>query len=162
MNKVENLQKVYLGQMEVEVVNHYRYLGVILDSNMTFHQHIGNVFKLVAHKLFLLQKCRGFLTQEIALRIYKTKVLPYFDYCDVIYSGVANTLLTKLQRLQNRGLRICLKSPPRESTLRLHLYAQVYHVRTYHVNLAFKLLFGFTSESKNKKVRCPSSKDGNT
>ena len=53
VNKVENLQKVYLGQMEVEVVNHYRYLGVIIDSNMTFHQHIGNVFKLVAHKPLL-------------------------------------------------------------------------------------------------------------
>ena len=142
VNKVENLQKVYLGQMEVEVVNHYRYLGVILDSNMTFQQHLGNVFKLVAHKLFFLQKCRGFLTQEIALRIYKTKVLPYFDYCDVIYSGVANTLLTKLQRLQNRGLRICLKSSPRESTLRLHLYEQVpklmYRRKCHLKNLAFK------------------------
>ena len=139
VNKVENLQKVYLGQLEV--VNHYRYLGVILHSNMTFHQHIGNVFKLVAHKLFLLQKCRGFLTREIALRIYKTKVLHYFDYYDVTYSGVANTLLT-LQRLQDRGIRICLKSPPRESTLRLHLYAQVlklkYRRKCHLRNLAFK------------------------
>ena len=55
VNKVENLQKVYLGQMKVEVVNHYRYLGVILDSNTTLHQHIGNVFKLVAHKRMCLK-----------------------------------------------------------------------------------------------------------
>ena len=57
--------------------------------------------------MFYLYSTAIVLNMRIKILLYKTKVLPYIDYCDVIYSGVANTLLTKLQRLKNRGLRIC-------------------------------------------------------
>ena len=44
----------------------------------------------------------------MALLIYKSMILPYFDYADVIYSKSRSGDLDKLQRLQNRCLRICL------------------------------------------------------
>ena len=38
--------------------------------------------------------------------IYKTMVLPYMDYGDLIYDGADYNALKRLQPLQNRGLRI--------------------------------------------------------
>ena len=40
--------------------------------------------------------------------IYKSMVLPFFDYGDVIIAGAGPRLLGKLQKLQNRCLKICL------------------------------------------------------
>ena len=35
-------------------------------------------------------------------------ILPYFDYCDVVYHGANAGDLEKLQRLQNKCLKTCL------------------------------------------------------
>ena len=43
-------------------------------------------------------------------------ILPYFDYRDVIYSTASQEMLDKLQRLQNRCLKICLNVNNRFNT----------------------------------------------
>ena len=55
-----------------------------------------------------------------ALRVYKTKVLPYMEYGGILVHDTNKTLLTKLQRLQNRGLKIALYSPPRTTIEKIH------------------------------------------
>ena len=61
----------------------------------------------------------------MALCIYKTKVLPYFDYGDVFYIDTHVSATDKWQKLQNRALRICLKSARREPTENLHREAVI-------------------------------------
>lgn len=55
-----------------------------------------------------------------AIRIFKSMVLPYMEYVFFCISPGTDKDLTKLQRLQNRGLRICLRPPPRTPTINLH------------------------------------------
>ena len=69
----------------VHFVGDYKYLGVMLDCRLNFEKHADAIGKLVSHKLYLLGKIRSFLTRQMALCIYKTKVLPYFDYGDIFY-----------------------------------------------------------------------------
>ena len=47
-------------------------------------------------------------------------MLPYFDYGDILYNGAVSKLLDKLQKLQNRALRICLNSVEPLSIKDLH------------------------------------------
>ena len=42
--------------------------------------------------------------------VYQTLVQPYFDYCSQVWEGLGATLCNKLQRLQNRAVRIITKS----------------------------------------------------
>ena len=56
----------------------------------------------------------------MSIQIYKTKVLPYFDYGDILYIGTNGKSLDKLQKLQSRALGICLRSPPRTPVISLH------------------------------------------
>jgi hypothetical protein len=37
-------------------------------------------------------------------------ILPYFDYADIVYDGCVSKIQEKLQKLQNRALRIVLDS----------------------------------------------------
>ena len=60
-----------------------------------------------------------------ALSIYKTKILPYFDYGDVLYRNSDTRNTTKLQRLQNRALRICLEADARTHVSTLHNLANL-------------------------------------
>ena len=47
-------------------------------------------------------------------------ILPYFDYGDVIYNSANKDGLDKLQRLQNRCLKICKNVNIRFNTEELH------------------------------------------
>ena len=113
-----------------------------IDAQMTFQPLAKQVLKQTAHKVFLLSKVRRFLTSKAAISVYKTKILPYFDYGDIFYLSCPGALLEKLQRIPNRALRICLNSAPREPRIALHKKAGVpllYDRRLTHVrNFAFK------------------------
>ena len=52
-------------------------------------------------------------------------ILPYFDYGDVIYMSANQEGLDKLQRLQNRCLKICKNLNVRFETRELHMITKV-------------------------------------
>ncbi len=72
--------KVTLRGMELEVVNVYKYLGVKLDSRLSFAEHISYVQSKTIPKIRVLGGIRPLLDKETALMLYKTLVLPLFDY----------------------------------------------------------------------------------
>ena len=65
-----------------------------------------------------------YLDTATALSIYKAMILPYFDYCDVIYQGAGKEILEKLQRLQNKCLKTCLGLCKRHDTQEVHRLAK--------------------------------------
>ena len=52
--------------------------------------------------------------------LYKSMVLAYIDYGDIIYEATNTANLMKLQRLQNQCLRICARSRDHIPTTELH------------------------------------------
>ena len=46
---------------------------------------------------------------ENLLAVYKTLIQPHFDYCSQVWGCLGTTLQNKLQRLQNRAVRIITK-----------------------------------------------------
>ena len=57
----------------------------------------------------MFSKIRRFLSEKAALDVYKTMILPYFDYGDVIFMFSIGKLLDKLDRLRIRGLKLSKK-----------------------------------------------------
>ena len=97
-----------IGTNKIERVPSYKYLGIILDSNLNYKKHIENCIKSASYKAMLLSKIRKYITFEASVRIYKTMILPLIDYGDILYEDTNQVLLSKLQTLQNRCLRTCV------------------------------------------------------
>ena len=141
LNKTR-LPNLKVNEEERQYVNNYNYLGIKLDNKLSFELHANETQKIVAHKMYVLSKTRCYLTKKKSLIIYKSNILPYYDYGDALYMGENQTSLLKLQRLQNRGLRICLKVEARTNIRQLHRDSNVpflKHRRTAHLlNLMYK------------------------
>ena len=45
-----------------------------------------------------------------AIKIYKGLIEPHFDYCSAVWDGLTQELSEKLQKLQNRAIRVITKS----------------------------------------------------
>ena len=115
--------KIYMNGDKLQQVPSFKYLGVVLDPPLNFNHHITSVVRTILHKMTLLSKMKKYLRNDTALLVYKTMLLPYFDYGDVIYCKSANRDLDKLQRLQNRCLKICMRQERNFSTDRAHKLA---------------------------------------
>ena len=98
---------LYLNNEKLDRVSYYKYLGVYMDSTLTFNKHIDNTRKLIGHKLYLLSRIRRYVDEYTSICIFKSMIAPILDYGDIIYAGTSSCNLDKLQSLQNRGLRIC-------------------------------------------------------
>ena len=128
---------VKVNNTPLQMVPTYKYLGITLDSILSFNCQVKTTISLVAYKASLLAKIRKFLTKDVALKIYKSMILPYFDYGDILYNGACKEGLDKLQRLQNRCLKICLNVNMRFDTNELHASTKMPMLqarRTAHVN----------------------------
>ena len=114
-----------LNEEKLQVVPSYKYLGVILDPLLNYNLHLKYIAKTVAYKTYKLCQFRPFLDVNLAIRIFKATILPYFDYADILFLTTAETHLKPLQYAQNHCLKICLKYPHLTDTITVHREAKV-------------------------------------
>ena len=133
---------VLLNNEKLKLVPSYKYLGLTLDPTLNYNKHLASVIKCVMHKTMLLGKIKKYLNNDVALKIYKSMILPYMDYADVLFVNAKATDLDKLQRLQNRSLKVCLGRDRFFSTERAHREAKVPMLsdrrRAHTLNFMFK------------------------
>ena len=99
----------YLYGNVLQKVDSYKYLGVILDTNLNFKLHVETLLKTLRYKLYVFSKIRRFLTVQASLCIYKATILPYIDYGDIFYQACSQIYLRKVQDKQTKALKICFK-----------------------------------------------------
>ena len=86
----------------VSTTNSYKYLGVLLDQTLSLRDHIEEVYKKAASRLYLLKRVRPQLTTEAALSIYKTMLIPIFTYCSILTGNPTKSFETKIMNMENR------------------------------------------------------------
>ena len=74
-------------------VSHYKYLGILIDSNVNFNEHIGRLYSKLSSRLGALHTMRKHLTayQYAANKAYNATLLPLLDYCDVSWNSTGET-----------------------------------------------------------------------
>jgi len=91
------------------MVSKIRYLGVIIDRNLNFAEHVDYIGREVGIKLGVLRRVGKDMTPCMRCIVYKSVVAPLFEYYVSILIGVDKTNLQYLQKLQNKAMRIILK-----------------------------------------------------
>ena len=123
--KKANNVRIYMQGSLLQRVPTFKYLGTVLDPTLNFTHHLDSAIRIVTHKMTLLAKLKRYLNNSVAIQIYKSMILPYLDYADVIFHNTNVSHLDKLQRLQNRCLRICSGWDRMFSTDRAHKLSNV-------------------------------------
>ena len=83
-----------------------KHLGIILDSKLTFENHINMVTTKINKTFGLLRKLQNLLPRTALITIYKTSVRPHLDYGDILYDQAFN--LSFQQKLESIQYRACL------------------------------------------------------
>ena len=136
----------HLGPNVLGQVNKYKYLGLLIDSNLNFKSLRENLYKRVNYKLTFFKKIRSYLDVSTAVTIYKSTILPIIEYADFVHDHNIKYVSKKLQTLQNQGLRVSqnqhiMPFAQRDSTEVLHRNAKIY--RLYHRRKLHLLSFAY-------------------
>ena len=97
-NKVKKAKNVTIkiGDKGIKQVPSFKYLGLTFDSTLNYNHHIASVIRTIIHKMTLLAKLKRYLRGDTTVSIYKTMLLPYFDYADIIYNKAFGKDIAKL------------------------------------------------------------------
>ena len=106
VQKIQVNRSFTLGLNPLDRVKEYRYLGVLLDSDLNFNSQRENLYRRVNYKLGFFRKIRSYLDMNTAITIYKSTILPIIEYADFVYDLNIKFVSKKLQTLQNQGLSI--------------------------------------------------------
>ena len=94
----------------IKRVDHAKSLGLYIDKNLSWSKHIEEILKNISSGIGALKRIRPFISQNIAVQIYKALIEPHFEYCGPIWHGINNKLNDKLPKLQNRAARAITQS----------------------------------------------------
>ena len=81
-------------------------MGVIVDDKLLWNEHIDSITIRASKGLGMLRRMKPFLPRSILVTIYKSLILPYLDYCCLVWDNCSNYLHDNLQKIQNRAARI--------------------------------------------------------
>lgn len=140
------------SNLSIPMVNQCSFLGVILDNNLKYTNHISHVRRKAAFGIRILLKARQFFKTATLLSLYFAFVHSHFTYCAASWGNTYATHLIPLQHLQNQAFRIITFSPYRTNvslllkehsvltianlvkfSILIYLYKSMYNLSTFSI-----------------------------
>ena len=91
-----------------------KFLGLIIDRNLTFTNHKDWVCKKLSSGIFVLRQLSKFLSSDVLLTAYYGLVYPFLSYAVPIW-GYQSTSSQFIFRLQKKAIRAVFGKPSRAS-----------------------------------------------
>ena len=111
---------------------HIKFLGITFDNRMTFTKHFEEILERCNkkfHRFRILVNKKWGPSPETILKIYKQCVRPIFEYGIVSTITVSETVIIKIQRVQNSFIRLALCLPKYVSARLLYEASGLPYVR---------------------------------
>ena len=121
--------KIYDNSLQksipLERKNYVKYLGVLIDSNLSWRYHIDHISSKTRKGIGIIARLRHFVPSNTLIRIYRSLIEPYISYGLTAWGQAANCYLNKVLILQKRALRLIYFSDCRAHAIPLFVSASI-------------------------------------
>ena len=108
-SKISNLSRnpnIVIGNHSVERVQDKKVLGVKIDKELKWKDHIDAQCKKISKNVALIRRAKNFTIEQTLLTMYNALMLPHLTYCSNVWHDGNNTNMNKLVKLQKRAARV--------------------------------------------------------
>ena len=119
--------QLFFNNLEINKKDSVKFLGLILDKNLSFKYHCDFICTKLTKSLYALRRAAKILPTKDLKTLYTALVLPYLNYGLLIWGGICKLdnkysildhgetvnpmrYLTKIHNLQKRAIRVVNKS----------------------------------------------------
>ena len=92
--------------MPLELVENAKYLGMSINSDISWDFHVQRLCQNMYYHLSLLRRLRRMFPKELLLQVYKSYIQPRFDYGITLYGCSTQKNIDLVQRVQNHAARM--------------------------------------------------------
>ena len=91
--KIEVKNKLVINDTVISMVKKTKFLGVYIDENLLFKDHIMYVKGKISRSLGILYKSRKYFDSETLLMLYNSFIYPHFTYCLSVWGNTCKSYL---------------------------------------------------------------------
>ena len=100
-----------IDNLPVERVPSTKFLGVILQENLSWKNHISTLANKITKSTGVLRALQHKLPINILYMLFNTLIYPYLQYCNIAWASQYNTSVERIFILQKKALRNVCKKP---------------------------------------------------
>ena len=98
-----------MNNIAIPQTSSLKYLGVYIQSDLKWHQHIQSVVNKSNKSLFMMIRCLFNASTGIKLIAFNTVVRPVLEYASQVWSPHTKQLIEQLETIQRRAVRWMFK-----------------------------------------------------
>ena len=107
--KGSNEISITIGETCVKESTEENLLGITFDQSLSFKQHVRALCKKTGQKLHALARISRYMDTEKLHQLMRAFILSQFSYCPLVWLFYDRTLDHRINRTQERALRIAYK-----------------------------------------------------
>ncbi len=104
---------IQLGTSTITPSKTAKNLGVMIDGQLTFSDHIAKTTRSCRFASFNIKNIRPFLSEHASHLLVQALVLSRLDYCNALLSDLPGSFIKPLQLIQNSAARLICNEPKR-------------------------------------------------
>ena len=124
-----------------------KYLGVLIDSNLSWQDHINYISLKINKTIGIISRLRYVLPTSILLHIYRSLIHPYISYGLSVWGQTSKLNLEKILILQKRALRLFYFRNNREHAIPLYVYSNILPVDMLYFKSIASLMHDINNQS---------------
>ena len=106
----ENYVAMSLNDAMLCQVNTCKYLGVHIDANLNWCNHVDSLCKELNFTVWTLSRLRPIVPFESLVQVYMSIMQPKIDYAITVWGYSTQNNLNKVQNMQNRAIRAIMNN----------------------------------------------------
>ena len=111
LNKLydSNLPAISVSNVTIPYCTSVTNLGVILTPTLNWSMHVMKLSKNVHYSLHRLCLKSRLISDELRKSLVSSLIIPYFDYCCLVYDALNIKLIDKVERILNLAIRFIFR-----------------------------------------------------
>ena len=106
LSNIDETLSASVGQFKINNSKSEKLLGVTLDNKLTLNEHVTNLCKTASKKLHALARISRYMSTEKRRIIMKSFISSQFGYCPLVWMMHSRILNNRINKIQERALRI--------------------------------------------------------
>ena len=104
-NKPKNTVTILINKNAIKEERYVKYLGILIDSQLTFRHHIEELKKKMSRSFGVLNKLKPYGNTKLLINVYYAIVYPFLLYGIIIWGNASYDLISSIHLLQKRFVR---------------------------------------------------------
>ena len=100
---------IRIKDTSISRVNKIKYLGLIIDENLNWQEHINMITSKTASMVAAVYRCRDYLSYRAKMNVYNAFFLSNFRYLLPVWGTCGQVRFNSMQLLQNKILKVLFK-----------------------------------------------------